>query len=313
MGIDLDECFTDGELSPAAEEIVQWADSYTERSVSGNGLHIIVKGNLPEGFANKISMEHVGFKCLEIYDSVRYFTMTGTIYGSKKAIRAVNIQDLKIPTSTSSSSTQKQAVSNPKLDYLINEIKQSEDGPLFSALFEHGDLTRYDGDQSRADLGLISILAKWTKFDEQLTDQIYRRSALMRPKWDKKHRSDGATYGEMTIRKALRDKPITGSSEHEGYLNFTYDFRFNVVTNRTEVKTRGHWELMDDYNFNSILRDMRNRGAKISQRRLQSLLQSDFVAKYHPFHEYFKGLPKWDGTDWIGRLAGQVQTKDQPY
>ena len=160
IGIDLDDCFEDGQLTPAAADIVRWADSYTEKSVSGNGLHIIVKGNLPEGFANKISMEHVGFKCLEMYDHRRYFTMSGDIYGEQKPIRPVKIQDLKIPTSTSASSPRKRAVTTPKHDYLISQIKDSDDGPLFSALHDHGDLTRYDGDQSRADLGYVSILAK---------------------------------------------------------------------------------------------------------------------------------------------------------
>ena len=141
-----------------------------------------MKGNLPDGFANKISMEHVGFKCLEIYDSLRYFTMTGDIYGTRKPIRAVNIHELKIPTTTGGSSQPKRALSTPKHDYLISRIKEGDDGPGFSALFDHGDLTRFDGDQSRADLGLVSILAKWTKFDLELTDQIYRQSALMRPK-----------------------------------------------------------------------------------------------------------------------------------
>jgi len=258
-------------------------------------------------------MEHVGFKCLEIYDNRRYFTMTGDIYGEQKPIRAINIEGLQIPTSTTSGSTSKQAVANPKHDYLITQIKESENGPLFSALHDHGDLTKYDGDQSRADMGYISILAKWTKFDEQITDQIYRQSALMRPKWDKQHHSDGATYGEMTIRKALENKPIADSSEHEGYLDFTYDFRFNVVTNKTELQVDGEWRHMDDYEFNSVLRDMRNRGAKISQRRLQSLLESDFVEKYHPFHQYFDQLPEWDGTDWIAKLSKQVRTKDQSY
>ena len=313
IGIDLDDCFNDGQLMPAAAEIVEWADSYTEKSVSGNGLHIIVKGILPNDFPNKISMEHVGFKCIEIYDSVRYFTMTGDIYGESKPIRAVSIQELEIPTTTGGSSSKKRAISSPKHDYLLSQIKESEDGPAFTSLHKHGDLTRYDGDKSRADLGYISLLSKWTKFDEKLTDQIYRQSALMRSKWDEKHRSDGTTYGEMTIRKAFENKPITNSSEHEGFLSYFYDFRFNVVTNRTEVKVDSQWELMDDYNFNSILRDMRNRGAKISQQRLQSLLQSDFVEKYHPFHEYFKELPKWDGTDHIRELALQVQTKDQQY
>ena len=313
IGIDLDDCFENGDLKSAAQEIVDWANSYTEKSVSGNGLHIIVKGILPDGFPNKISMEHVGFKCIEIYDSLRYFTMTGDIYRDQKPIRAVNIQDLEIPTTTGRSSSKKRAISSPKHDYLLSQIKDSDDGPLFSALHDHGDLTRYDGDKSRAELGYISLLAKWTKFDAELTDQLYRQSALMRSKWDEKHRSDGTTYGEMTIRKAFEGKSISGSDEHEGFLSYFYDFRFNVVTNRTEVKVEGNWKLMYDYQFNSVLRDMRNRGAKISQRRLQSLLQSDFVEKYHPFHEYFDNLPKWDGTDWIEKLAGQVKTKDQPY
>lgn len=169
-------------LNPAAKQIVKWADSYTERSVSGNGLHIIVKGLLPKGFANKISMEHVGFKCLEIYSSKRYFTMTGDIYGSKKPIRAVNIHELKIPTTTGPSSPSKKAVSTPQHDYLIQQIRESDDSSLFQALFDHGDLTRYEGDQSRADLALAGIIAKWTKFDQPLTDSIYRQSALMRPK-----------------------------------------------------------------------------------------------------------------------------------
>jgi putative DNA primase/helicase len=242
-------------------------------------------------------MEHVGFKCLEIYDSVRYFTMTGNLFGKKKSIRAVNIHDLKIPTTTGNSSSPKQALTTPEHDSLISQINSSEDGQLFHALHKHGDLTKYNGDQSRADLAYCSILAKWTKFDENLTDQIFRQSALMRPKWDEKRKSDGTTYGQMTIRKALSNSTIKDSSEHEGYLNFTYNFRFNVVTNQTEIKLKGEWKHMDDYLFNSVLRDMRNSGAKISQRRLQSLLQSNFAEKYHPFHEYFDGLPNWDGTD----------------
>ena len=112
IGIDLDDCFENGDLKSAAQEIVDWANSYTEKSVSGNGLHIIVKGILPDGFPNKISMEHVGFKCIEIYDSLRYFTMTGDIYRDQKPIRAVNIQNLEIPTTTGGSSSRKRAISS---------------------------------------------------------------------------------------------------------------------------------------------------------------------------------------------------------
>lgn len=268
---------------------------------------------LPEGFANKIPMNHVGFKCLEIYDSARYFTMTGDIYGEPKSIQTVNMRELKIPTMQPGGARKSAAPASPQHDYLIRQIRESEDGSGFAALFDHGDLTRYEGDQSRADLALAGIIAKWTKFDPQLTDGIYRQSALMRPKWDKRHKSDGSTYGEMTIRKALDNKRIASEREHEGFLQYHYDFRYNAVTSRTEVHMDGGWQMLDDYNFNSIHRHMRNRGAKVSAQKLHSLLGSDFVEKYHPFKEYFHNLPKWDDTDWIGKLAGKVRTKDSSY
>ncbi len=58
---------------------------------------------------------------------------------------------------------------------------------------------------------------------------------------------------------------------------------------------------------------MENDGAKISVQKLHGILNSDFVSPYDPFALYFEGLPDWDGTDYIGELASQVQTTDQSY
>lgn len=148
-----------GELVPAAKLIVGWCDSYTEISISGTGLHIIVKGSLPDKIKNKLSMEEAGFKAIEIYDQKRYFTMTGNLFGEKRGIREININELPIPLSEDP--TQPVAkLPNKDLAPLIEQIKQGNDGMLFTALFEHGDLSHYGGDQSRADLGLVNILSK---------------------------------------------------------------------------------------------------------------------------------------------------------
>jgi len=184
-------------------------------------------------------MEHAGFKALEIYDRGRYFTMTGDIYGENKPIRDVDIADLKIPQKRSTASHSLQPILTKDLEVLINRIKAEKDGMQFTALHDHGDLTQYGGDQSRADLAYIGIVAKWTNFDIDLTDRIYRQSKLMRSKWDESHRSDGMTYGEMTIRKVLGSKRIYNQREHEGYLSYHYRFRYNVVTSRTEVENDG--------------------------------------------------------------------------
>ena len=72
-GVDLDKVFVDGKLTPDAAWIVKKLNSYTERSLSGEGLHIIVKAN-----GIHLQAHRRGF--IEIYDRARYFIMTGEIY-----------------------------------------------------------------------------------------------------------------------------------------------------------------------------------------------------------------------------------------
>ena len=71
VGIDLDDAFDkDGFLSPLAADIVGRCGSYTEKSKSGTGIHILLYGDLP--FKGKNNLKGV-----EIYKSARYFIMTG--------------------------------------------------------------------------------------------------------------------------------------------------------------------------------------------------------------------------------------------
>lgn len=71
VGIDLDDAFDeDGFLTPLAADIVGRCKSYTEKSRSGTGIHILLYGDLP--FKGKNNLKGV-----EIYKSARYFIMTG--------------------------------------------------------------------------------------------------------------------------------------------------------------------------------------------------------------------------------------------
>jgi len=65
-------------------------------------------------------------------------------------------------------------------------------------------LSDYDGDWSRADLALCSMLAYWTDGDAAAIDSLFRRSGLMREKWREKR--GAATYGQRTIWAALRGR-----------------------------------------------------------------------------------------------------------
>ena len=73
FGIDLDDCreaiedyATDG-TNNIVYEFIYGLNSYTELSQSGNGIHIICKGRLPEGARRKGKVE--------MYDKGRYFIM----------------------------------------------------------------------------------------------------------------------------------------------------------------------------------------------------------------------------------------------
>lgn len=73
VGIDIDDGRDeDGFLSPIAVDIISMCKSYTEKSRSGRGFHILVKGTLP--FKGKNNLKGV-----EIYKQSRYFIMTGDV------------------------------------------------------------------------------------------------------------------------------------------------------------------------------------------------------------------------------------------
>lgn len=72
IGIDIDDGFSEGFLNAMAAEIVMNCKSYTEKSRSGRGIHILLRGTLP--FAGKNNGKGV-----EIYKTGRYFIMTGKV------------------------------------------------------------------------------------------------------------------------------------------------------------------------------------------------------------------------------------------
>ena len=71
VGVDLDDCREPDtcEVEPPARDIIDRLDSYTEVSPSGTGFHVLLKGELSQGRNRRGSVE--------LYDSARYFTVTG--------------------------------------------------------------------------------------------------------------------------------------------------------------------------------------------------------------------------------------------
>ena len=188
--------------------------SYSEISPSGTGVHIICKGQLPDGGRRKGDVE--------MYGHGRFFTMTGNRIGDYKGIfddtdvgkikylhhkhigeSVVNVEDLSAFQTSGNDLTESQ---------IIAEALKSKQGMRFQ-LFMDGGWEQFYHSQSEADLAFCNDLAFWTACDTDKMDAIFRKSSLMRDKWDSKR--DKSTYGRETILKAAREasdmyQPIDG-------------------------------------------------------------------------------------------------------
>ncbi|MDQ2842422.1 MAG: hypothetical protein M3Y72_15525, partial [Acidobacteriota bacterium] len=199
-GIDLDKCRTvKGNIAPEALRIVQQLDSYSEFSPSGTGIHVLIKAEL-QGRGRRSGK-------LEVYNSGRYFTMTGNhVAGMQHDIcdRQAELDGLMaelFPASDSGLPVQMLSdVAQLSDTDLIERAKKACNGDRFTRLW-CGDISDYGDDHSRADAALCSILAFWTGGNGERIDRLFRSSGLMRPKWDRK--TGGTTYSVLTVQNVL--------------------------------------------------------------------------------------------------------------
>lgn len=200
-GIDLDHCRdATGNLTAEASEIVSKLNAYTELSPSGTGLHIIVKA--------RISGSGRRAQKLEIYNSGRYFTITGQhLQGTPPQIeeRQREVNEIVGRYFTADQAQSEAKPGRAPIAYcsdaeLIDRALRARSGPRFSKLW-NGDMSDYDGDHSRADAALCRMLSYWTRGDATQIDRLFRLSGLMREKWNRKTGEE--TYGTRTIRLSL--------------------------------------------------------------------------------------------------------------
>ena len=205
-GVDLDGCIDPhtGEMEGWAQEIVEELDSYTEKSPSGTGVHVLVRGEWP------VERNRTGR--FEAYDRGRYFTVTGKhLSGTPKSIESRQQQLQRVAGrifrkestngSRRSGTTPEHADDDLSNEEIVDKALSASNGARFARLWA-GDTSDY-GSHSEADLALCSRLVFWTGGEPGRIDDLFRRSGLYRPKWDERHYGDGRTYGQATVEKAL--------------------------------------------------------------------------------------------------------------
>lgn len=228
VGVDIDHEIENKEL---IDEFINTIDSYTEISQSGNGIHIIAKGVLPKGARRKGN--------IEMYDSVRYFAMTGNCLKNNLRDATDDLETLwKKYVYTEQEETRIfEANENEILsdDDVIQKALASQSGNLVNCLY-YGQWEGLYPSQSEADMAFCSILAFWCNRNPKQIDRIFRNSRLYRPKWDEKRGSK--TYGELTIASAIaKCKDVYNGSSTQLY---------NPMTG--EVKEKKDYDLSDTGN-----------------------------------------------------------------
>ena len=171
-----------------ARRWIERFDSYTERSPSGNGFHIICRAEVPKG-TNRAEGE--------LYSSGRFFTMTGNVVRDAPIREAQGAADefYKFLRRGEEESAAPAASASRLTDAeVVRLAENAKNGAEFSIVYRGGGQFKSG---SERDLSLASRLAFWTQ-DEAQIERIMRGSGCVREKWDK-HR----TYLRDTIRKAL--------------------------------------------------------------------------------------------------------------
>lgn len=219
VGIDLDGCYDEktDTLTQWAQDIMDAVDSYTEYTPSGNGARVWVRGTLPDGpkVFNLDPAAGYGDKVkIEVFTDSRYFTVTGqscfdstdveerdltAVYQMFHDIRGkYPVKSTKTIDSSASAPSESAKVEKfgffdtSKFDVLMNG-KIVSDKP-FVVANDYGRVTDYPS-HSEAELGLATILAIKHNGDAQKIDEDFRRSALMRDKWERSR--------QYTIPKAI--------------------------------------------------------------------------------------------------------------
>jgi hypothetical protein len=222
FGVDVDNCLRAGQVLDWATPILEKLEpTYGEISPSGNGVKFIAKGELPsDRGTRRAGMGPDGSGALEVYDRLRFFTITGDVFGDSTTIAelpdvAVELYALakeKPPkatkagksrftaTATNSQAPASSASNGVHTDAQVLEAAARADG--FNALWG-GSLNGHPS-QSEADMALINRLAFYCgRGQEEQVKRLFLQSEL-----GKRSKSTGRDdyLDKMTIPKAYQGR-----------------------------------------------------------------------------------------------------------
>ena len=134
---------------------------------------------------------------------------------------------------------------------------------------------------------------------------------------EKTEKEAAPVSSKEAVKKA---KSCSLMQEVTAFLTSRYRFRFNVLTEETEVAdaanitnivnnipdTHLRYAKVDERWMNSLSMEAIETGIDCWDRDIQRFVRSRRISEYHPFTAYFEQLPEWDGKDRVSALARRV-------
>lgn len=177
-------------------EAVERVGTYAEVSPSKTGVKIIGRGKIPEGLKNRTRKYEVRRE-IEVYDSGRYFTVTG----EKLPEAPATVQNMPkefedfcrkfLDERNPAMSGRPTGVYGPGSTLSDDEAKgrvldpNSERGDELRRMWEGEIPDKFAGDDSRADQSLVNAIVFYTGGDLDQADRVFRKSDLYREKWER--------------------------------------------------------------------------------------------------------------------------------
>lgn len=190
--IDLDDTKGDQEALERQQRIFSEFQSYAERSPSGTGLHIIIRGKVDRGRKRAN---------IEVYSSLRYMTMTGNVYRDEAINECQELFTLLWHQMGGPAQIHQYGGDVPQKEedaIIIDRALSAVNGDKFRTLLD-GRWDELYPSHSEGDQAFVDIVAFYTQNREQIT-RIWLNSGLARDK---------------TKRKAYRDYTINKSFDHQ--------------------------------------------------------------------------------------------------
>lgn len=351
-GVDIDNHANTVGGNPLQPEILElFSGTYAEKSPSGNGCHILFM--LSEDFIEQLKKIWGKYNNKKFEEDIecyisgitnRYFTYTGDMIADYPITDMSTALQTFLDKYMLREQPQPQAQSKPvspvpapavlDIAAMLDIARNSKSGAAFCGLYDGGDTSAYNGDDSSADLALCQMLAFYLQGDYNKIDTAFRSSALMRDKWEREDYRSATinkainscnkfytpptpkknTYTEGRGREGKKKLPPLDLDGFREWIKGRYELSFDAVRHETDfgkIENKGH-EYFKALNFPTYLEQELQRdfstGINVSAiERYLNVIVGENVK--NPLLDSIKAV-KWDGVKRLQQVFDILHIED---